>query len=60
MTILKIKKLKCYHCNSNLAYLFLDPNYSKTGTSFIFPKELPENVTECPYCHADFQKTISP
>ncbi|MGI6355290.1 MAG: hypothetical protein ACOX6W_09365 [Lentisphaeria bacterium] len=56
VAFLKIKKLKCYRCNANLAYLFIDPNYSKTSTSLIFPNGLPDNVTECPYCHADFQK----
>jgi len=54
IAFLKIKKLKCYRCNANLSYLFIDPNYSKTGTSLIFPNGLPDNVTECPYCHADF------
>lgn len=58
ISILRIKKLRCYSCNGNLAYLFLDPNYSKTGTSLIFPNGLPEEVTECPYCHADFLKDI--
>ena len=54
---MKIKRIRCYQCNHCLAYLFLDPNYSKTMTSLIFPKELPKDVKTCPYCHADFDKT---
>ena len=53
----KIKKIRCYQCKHSLAYLFLDPNYSKTGISLIFPEGLPKDVQICPYCHADFDKT---
>jgi hypothetical protein len=56
---LKIKKIRCYQCSHSLAYLFLDPNYSKTRTSLIFPKELPKDVKICPYCQADFDKINS-
>ena len=55
---LKIKEVRCYQCKHSLAYLFLDPNYSKTRTSLIFPDGLPKDVKVCPYCHADFDKTI--
>lgn len=51
---LKIKKIKCYNCNHSLSHLFLDPNYSKTGSSLIFPKKLSNEIKSCPYCHADF------
>jgi len=59
-SILRIKKLRCYKCNRNLSYLFLDPSYSKTGTSLILPNGLPDEIAECPHCHADFQKTNLP
>ncbi len=48
--------VRCPSCNKRLGYLLLDPNYSKTLAPIGMPKDIPSEITECPYCHADLGK----
>ena len=56
-SILRLRKvIKCPSCGKPLNYLLIDPSYSKMSVIFGIPKDLPSNITACPYCHADFGK----
>ena len=45
--------IKCPSCGKRLSYLLTDPSYSKTAAQFGIPGDLPNNITDCPYCHED-------
>ena len=51
----KARKLACPKCHKKIAYLLLDPSYSKTGSPWLLPKGLPQEMHQCPYCHADWE-----
>ena len=48
--------VRCPSCQKRLGYLLLDPNYSKTFAPVGMPKDIPSEIIECPYCHADFRR----
>ena len=52
-------KLKCPNCKHRLSYLVTDPGYSKTSIVFVYPKDIPDNIDACPYCHWDFSSEVS-
>ena len=53
-SILRLRKvIICPSCKKPLNYLLIDPSYSKTWAQFGIPKDLPSNITACPYCKAD-------
>ena len=53
-SILRLRKvIICPSCGKPLNYLLTDPSYSKTFAQFSIPKDLPSNITACPYCKAD-------
>lgn len=54
--ICKARKLACPKCHNKIAYLLLDPSYSKTGSPWLLPKGLPQEMHQCPYCHADWEQ----
>lgn len=51
----KARKLACPKCHKKIAYLLLDPSYSKTDGPWLLPKGLPQEMHRCPYCHADWE-----
>jgi hypothetical protein len=51
--------VRCPSCQKRLGYLLLDPNYSKTFAPIGMPTDIPTTVTECPYCHVDFEKEMT-
>ncbi len=51
--------VRCPSCQRRLGYLLLDPNYSKTFAPIGMPTDIPTTVTECPYCHVDFEKEMT-
>ncbi len=56
-SILRLREvIKCPECGKRLNYLLIDPSYGKTLAQFGIPKDLPSNITACPYCHADLGK----
>ena len=56
-SILRLREvIKCPACDKRLNYLLIDPSYSKTLAQFGIPKDLPDNVSACPYCHTDLGK----
>ena len=56
-SVLRLRKvIVCPSCAKPLNYLIIDPSYSKTAVQFGIPKDLPSNITACPYCHADLGK----
>ena len=52
----KARKLACPKCGKKIAYLLLDPSYSKTGSPWLLPNGLPQDIHKCPYCHADWDQ----
>lgn len=50
------KRIQCPGCKKSLGYLLMDPSYSKTYAPLWMPKDIPVNITSCPYCHIDFEK----
>ena len=52
----KAEKLACPKCHKKIAYLLLDPSYSKTEGPWLLPKGLPPEMHQCPYCHADWEQ----
>ena len=56
-SVLRLRNvIVCPSCGKPLNYLILDPSYSKTAVQFGIPKDLPSNITACPYCHTDLGK----
>ena len=53
------KSVRCPSCQKRLGYLLLDPNYSKTFAPIGMPTDIPTTVTECPYCHVDFENEMT-
>ena len=51
--------VRCPSCHKRLGYLLVDPNYSKTFAPIGMPKDIPETVTECPYCHVDLEQEMT-
>jgi len=51
--------VRCPSCQKRLGYLLLDPSYSKTFAPIGMPSDIPRTITECPYCHVDFEKEMT-
>ena len=56
-SVLRLRKvIVCPSCGKPLNYLIIDPSYSKVAVQFGIPKDLPDNITACPYCKIDLDK----
>ncbi|MCK5850245.1 MAG: hypothetical protein KAH23_04960 [Kiritimatiellae bacterium] len=53
------KKVQCPNCQKKLGYLLLDPSYSKTFSPIWLPRDIPDNINQCPYCHTNFEEEMA-
>lgn len=52
------KEIRCPQCKNKLLYLVLDPSYSKKLLITGLPKNIPDNIENCPYCKTSFDTDI--
>jgi len=52
----KARGLTCPKCRKRIGYLLLDSSHSKNG-ALLMPDNLPSDIHQCPYCHADWEHT---
>ncbi len=49
--------VKCPNCGHSLGYLLFDSSYSKTFSYWLLPRDIPEDVRQCPFCQYNIRKS---